>query len=614
MLPIDDLLIVLKKSVDVINCSYNILRKPAKEVLVTVLSDLERQGSGDDSIAHAVPIHYGLSGFSLPMKSVRQILSEIVGAIQERQLDTKAIAFDGQFLELAVADDNGRPLTVLKFMKQFWEEVKSTNKISKRDTLLKLYDMPAIKNVDDVMNIFNCHRYSTRIVLSLKNSVKVRSVGSPRNIALAFEPRSKSQAGSSLDDEEESSGDTCPEYDLLQYLPNEIVSSLDIESIDILKQVGKSVSSKGDEETKIQEVQDIQHALGDEDYELALISLIADGRTKFDSCSLEEFKGYFSSAKKISQTFTVSELKLMTSLLANVKCNNSALKPELVNMISTWYGNGDTLIDPVRSPKRLKVLVSNHIKSWPIDALNVAYAQLNFIDAFHKWSNENTFNGSWNIQTEEGKTFLISQWYAQPALVNGSLIQPIIDPHHIFVNNRSRCCSKGMLGMGITPEAWWRVAKNSKENNTGLSWEIAKELRDRQSNSFAQTTFSEKVEKVMATNGDKNEANWCCLIRNWYSAIDDAGISVGTRLTEMLTIRSYLLSFLKAGHFPPCGSYISGMPIAQFEGILTNVDRRIQLYAMVKRKTYNQRAITSLDSETFFSGFQVCALLFIEKG
>lgn len=268
----------------------------------------------------------------------------------------------------------------------------------------------------------------------------------------------------------------------------------------------------------------------------------------------------------------------------------------------------------MRSPKRLKVLVSNHIKSWPIDALNVAYAQLNFIDAFHKWSNENTFNGSWNIQTEEGKTFLISQWYAQPALVNGSLIQPIIDPHHIFVNNRSRCCSKGMLGMGITPEAWWRVAKNSKENNTGLSWEIAKELRDRQSNSFAQTTFSEKVEKVMATNGDKNEANWCCLIRNWYSAIDDAGISVGTRLTEMLTIRSYLLSFLKAGHFPPCGSYISGMPIAQFEGILTNVDRRIQLYAMVKRKTYNQRAITSLDSETFFSGFQVCALLFIEKG
>jgi hypothetical protein len=57
-----------------------------------------------------------------------------------------------------------------------------------------------------------------------------------------------------------------------------------------------------------------------------------------------------------------------------------------------------------------------------------------------------------------------------------------------------------MHGMGIAAEAWWDVAKNSQQNRTGLSWEIAKELRDRQSNSYAQTTFSENVQLEMDQN------------------------------------------------------------------------------------------------------------------
>jgi hypothetical protein len=45
--------------------------------------------------------------------------------------------------------------------------------------------------------------------------------------------------------------------------------------------------------------------------------------------------------------------------------------------------------------------------------------------------------------------------------------------------------------------------------------------------------------------------------------------------------------------------------MAQFEGILCNVDRRLELYTMVKKSSYDQRSVTSLDSETFLSGFQV---------
>jgi hypothetical protein len=43
--------------------------------------------------------------------------------------------------------------------------------------------------------------------------------------------------------------------------------------------------------------------------------------------------------------------------------------------------------------------------------------------------------------------FFIPQWYAQPAKIDNKIFQAKIDPHHIFVNNRGMCCSKGMHGM-----------------------------------------------------------------------------------------------------------------------------------------------------------------------
>ena len=128
----EELSVVLQKSSDTLYTAYNIVRRPAKEVLVTVISDIERQASGNDTIAHAVPIHHGLSGFSLPMDAVRQILNQVIAAVHERQLNIKAVTFDGQFLEIAVVDDSKKALTVLRFLKQFWEEVKSIDKKVKR--------------------------------------------------------------------------------------------------------------------------------------------------------------------------------------------------------------------------------------------------------------------------------------------------------------------------------------------------------------------------------------------------------------------------------------------------------------------------------------------------
>ena len=66
--------------------------------------------------------------------------------------------------------------------------------------------------------------------------------------------------------------------------------------------------------------------------------------------------------------------------------------------------------------------------------------------------------------------------------------------------------------MNIHRDAWVKVAQEHRNNGTGLSMELVNELRDRQRNSFAVMTFSEKVELEMIKNGDTHEAKWCRLM------------------------------------------------------------------------------------------------------
>ena len=68
-------------------------------------------------------------------------------------------------------------------------------------------------------------------------------------------------------------------------------------------------------------------------------------------------------------------------------------------------------------------------------------------------STRNTNEAEDQVLTEH-PSWTVSQWYAQPTTVHGKLIQYIIDPHHVYVNNRSKVCSTGMQALGIKKDAW----------------------------------------------------------------------------------------------------------------------------------------------------------------
>ena len=135
--------------------------------------------------------------------------------------------------------------------------------------------------------------------MKLKSNVK--TLGSPQNITTALK---KNKQLSSVEMEQNNDTDenveTTSQQDILQFLPDEVIASLDDESIDIRSKIGKEKSVSDDRDSHIETVEHIKN----EDYEEALISLIAmsgDKTTKWNGYSVDEIREIFTDAKRIAK-------------------------------------------------------------------------------------------------------------------------------------------------------------------------------------------------------------------------------------------------------------------------------------------------------------------------
>ena len=591
-----------EKASDKHKSSYDLMRRPAKEVLVVVISDLDRLRCDDSQ--HAAPIAYYLSGFSLKMVSVRSIIRELLDACKKRNLNVKAICFDGQFLDLATSDDSGRPLTVCKLQKHHWNAVRT---LTKRDILNYFADktsFPAIKTTDDLQLNCKIDRNETGSLSIVSRSVRKPLLTQPHILRLLkIETVDKGKSTSS------SESDTVMDDEntdfILQHLPSNIVEALDEESLNLIQ----SASSKiHDKQRVLQENSKTEQSSSPKPFAQALCGLyISESESLFQVVSEEDFKEMVKDGESIDKNFTIANLKAILTCLDR-PFKSSAKKIELVQMVSSILGDNSIPASKNRkkSPPSLKTLAFKTVSNFSVLALRALYCGNTFEDKLKSWCAGNEFRNGTLIESDDGVSLTIPLWYAQPTVYPFGNVQMIIDPHHLFVNNRSRVCSHGMPGMEIRKEAWIKVAEESRTNGTNLSLELVVEMRDRQRNSFAQTTFSEKVENEMEKLGFESEAQWCGRLRRWYQAVDEAGISVNERIRRLIEMRNFLLCQYNPFRFPPPGGYINSLPMSQYEGIMTNIDRRLQLFKMVRHSSYNQRSVSSLDSETFFSTFQVC--------
>ena len=100
--------------------AYKLSRDLAKQVLVVMISDLDRVFKAE--LPHAVQIAYGLTGYTVTVEQVRNILTAVRKKCNEFGLDVVAECFDRAFARLATRDYNNTPLILLQPSKDIWNK------------------------------------------------------------------------------------------------------------------------------------------------------------------------------------------------------------------------------------------------------------------------------------------------------------------------------------------------------------------------------------------------------------------------------------------------------------------------------------------------------------
>ena len=142
----------------------------------------------------------------------------------------------------------------------------------------------------------------------------------------------------------------------------------------------------------------------------------------------------------------------------------------------------------------------------------------------------------------------------------------------------------------------------SKYNNDILSAGLVHQpLLDKQSVAFAEQVFSKNVSDAMSTLGYHNEAKLVTYVCNWFHACNKRGLTVEKRIEYLIDIHNYFMEFYEPKTYPMSCTHVRGLPSTMFQSILQNVSLRIILYHLSSSHTYNQRAVSTLSVESFFS-------------
>jgi hypothetical protein len=355
--------------------------------------------------------------------------------------------------------------------------------------------------------------------------------------------------------------------------------------------------------------------LEDEDLIVMLGALRATKRSRKNwNISLEKFIEMLSDAATIDKSFTQNELidainPISGKLLAKgINITASSLKRDIVAILSSIFGDGTTL--PASNKSRLKrktplslyQLTKKATSKLPKTILCSVYAEHIFPKKLEEWYFKNPFGTKVNV---EGIANSID-WYSMPEYnyTTENYLFMVLDSYHQLCGLRRLVCQTGMPSRGIFRNAFVKIAEESTTNRCGLNVAMVNDLIDKQSADFALATFSERVSSALEGIGARQEASFCRLIDNWYKAEDEPGISALDRCKYRLALKNWVLEGVSFSEFPPPCAYIKNIPIVLFEGLLTNIERKIQLYTFAKSGTYNVRSVGSLDIENFFGTFQ----------
>ena len=631
---------VIMRAENCLHEMYNVVRIPAKEVLVAVLSDLDRTKTQEQQV-QAIPIAYGLSGYSLKVEAVRSIIHELIEVCHQSSITVRSVSSDGQFYKLCVRSADNKPLTILQLAKDTWVSAKKMKKEEIIRLLMSLnYKQTGSESIEDTVEMN--YQIATDTHVRANNSrsvivygwkgVKWPKLYNPRRLTELISQKTRKLV--------ETQEDATLRSEAFESLPPEVLNDLAsnvIDDQDLLDVCQPNINAPDvmevqESEAGVQNVPDeVQSELTEANIETEIINDNSSNasevsydemikglqeidnkrkKPKWSKLTKETLKTLLSAEPKtVMDKFTKDELQICGAVfreaieLREGITVETMTKMSLVNAFSRILGNKMCLA-PKKSPKKLRMILKDYLsRKFGKDALNAVAATYNFLNHdLPKWRKSAFFKDGMHIDDYSAPYI----WYSKPEYFSsvGEHIVYLLDCHHLFVNARCYVCQNGISGLGVKKEAWVAIAKSKSNKQTGLNIAIVRDMIDRQSNAIAQIVFSENVEREMRKTGWLTEATFCAKIRNWYRAEDEPGLDVKERQVARIALRTMLLESVNLAEFPPPGNHVAGMPVVMFEGILTNIDRRIQLYALTPGNSYNVRAPNTLDIENLFSEFQ----------
>ena len=138
---VDELCVKLTQPVEE---RINFLRVEASEIIAFLATDSERIVK--PGIPPHIPVAYGLKGPSLSNKTFRNMRNDIRNELHSRNTSVLCEVYDGQFHNIIVNSDEGKPLTRLQHAKQHFKNVLDNN--DKKDLLDALLPYSEITSVD----------------------------------------------------------------------------------------------------------------------------------------------------------------------------------------------------------------------------------------------------------------------------------------------------------------------------------------------------------------------------------------------------------------------------------------------------------------------------------
>jgi len=168
----------------------------------------------------------------------------------------------------------------------------------------------------------------------------------------------------------------------------------------------------------------------------------------------------------------------------------------------------------------------------------------------------------------------------------------------------------GVLFLASCNTKAWKAVLDRGEGNLK-----AKHLdgTDPQSVALAVQLFTAEVEISMRKVGDQAEADFCFMMRSWWHAIDERGLSFQARLQCIRALRDCLLPNLRDVLISRPSRSICGLSRQLFEGLLIHCEGRLLLSDELKliygNTVYNSRSLSTDHLENFFR----CGFSFLEE-